>query len=195
MTCWYGTKKKFHITFFNHTFALINHLRTVTYQMINVKQLHQIRFTKTNFSADFHSHAEADNTIQPLAIYGHTGNCVLAIFFFSPLPTNWRQICVISRSRNATQSFRPQQEPPCSQLCATKSWTAFFNFLFYFTCYLCFSCSCFSFSSFPSPDCWWRVAWRHSRVQLLQADQQHSGHMSCYFVVQKCSPSEHEPRI
>lgn len=47
-----------------------------------------------------------------------------------------------------------------------------------FTCYLCFSCFCFSFSSFPSLGCWWRVAWRHSRVQLLQANKQHCGHMA-----------------
>lgn len=53
-----------------------------------------------------------------------------------------------------------------------------------FTCYLCFSCFCFSFSSFPSPGCWWRVAWRHSRVQLLQANKQHSGHMSRYLAMQ-----------
>lgn len=46
-----------------------------------------------------------------------------------------------------------------------------------FTCYLCFSCFCFSSSSFPSPGCWWRAAWRHSRVLLLQENQQHSGHM------------------
>lgn len=53
-----------------------------------------------------------------------------------------------------------------------------------FTCYLCFSCFCFSFSSFPSPGCWWRVAWRHSRVQLLQVNKQHSGHMSRYLAMQ-----------
>lgn len=49
---------------------------------------------------------------------------------------------------------------------------------FAFTCYLCFSCFCFSFSNFPSPGCWWMAAWRHSHVQLLQASKQHSGHMS-----------------
>lgn len=59
----------------------------------------------------------------------------------------------------------------------TKSWVAF-------TCYLCFSCFCFSFSSFLSLGCWWRVAWRHSRVQLLQANKQHSGHMSRYLAMQ-----------
>lgn len=48
-----------------------------------------------------------------------------------------------------------------------------------FTCYLCFSCFCFSFSGFLSPDCWWKVAWRHSHARLLQANKQHSGHMFC----------------
>lgn len=38
------------------------------------------------------------------------------------------------------------------------------------TCYLCFSCFCFSFSGFPSLDCWWTAAWRHSRAQLLQTN-------------------------
>lgn len=63
-----------------------------------------------------------------------------------------------------------------------------------FTCYLCFSCFCFSFSSFPSPGCWWRVAWRHSRVLLLQENQQHSGHMSCYLPMRNTALAHHSER-
>lgn len=40
-----------------------------------------------------------------------------------------------------------------------------------FTCYLCFSCFCFSFSGSPSLGCWWTGAWTHSRVRLLQASK------------------------
>lgn len=46
------------------------------------------------------------------------------------------------------------------------------------TCYLCFSCFCFSVSGFPSLDCWWTAAWRHSRARLLQANKQHRAHKS-----------------
>lgn len=48
------------------------------------------------------------------------------------------------------------------------------------TCYLCFSCFCFSVSGFPSLDWWWTAAWRHSHARLLQANKQHHAHKSWY---------------
>lgn len=48
------------------------------------------------------------------------------------------------------------------------------------TCYLCFSCFCFFVSGFPSLDCWWTAAWRHSRARLLQANKQHRAHKPWY---------------